>query len=97
MCVSKCNGPLCTSLHGVALHQKDRIIRGVKRLGKLLQFNIWHLRSLLGPQPDENPREYAASQLDTTRKTATRSAPIFVTRSACPHAASTTPLVIYYP
>jgi hypothetical protein len=47
----------------MALHKKDRIIGGVKGLGKLLQVIIWHLRSLLGPQPDENPREHAANQL----------------------------------
>jgi hypothetical protein len=30
----------------------------------------------------------------TTRKIATRSTPVFATRSACPHAVGTTPLVI---
>jgi hypothetical protein len=51
-------------LHGAALHQKDRVVGGVKRLGKLLQVSLWHLRSLLGPQPNENLHEHATSQLE---------------------------------
>jgi hypothetical protein len=35
--------------------------------------------------------------INTTRKTATRSAPVFAIHSACPRAADTTPLVIRYP
>jgi hypothetical protein len=42
-------------------------------------------------------RGITTGSLLTTRKKATRSAPVFVTRSACPRAAATTPLVIYYP
>jgi hypothetical protein len=64
MSVCKCNGPLGTSLNRTALHKKDRIVGGVKGLGKLLQVIIWHLRSLLGPQPNENPREHTTNQLE---------------------------------
>jgi hypothetical protein len=45
-----------------ALHKKDGVVRGVKGLGKFLQ--IWHLRLLLGPQPDKNPRKHAINQLE---------------------------------
>jgi hypothetical protein len=62
--VGERNGPLCTSLHGAALHQKDRVVRSIKRLVKLLQISLGHLHSLLGPQPDEDPREHVASQLE---------------------------------
>jgi hypothetical protein len=48
----------------VALHQKNRVVEGVKRLGKPLQVSLWHLRSLLGPQPDEDPRKRVASQFE---------------------------------
>jgi hypothetical protein len=76
---TKCNetvGKWCKNKHGAskfidtletyqaALHKKDRIVGGVKGLGKFLQIILWHLRSLLGPQPDENPRKHAANQLE---------------------------------
>jgi hypothetical protein len=37
---------------------------GVSKACKFLQIIIWHLHSFLGPQPDENAREHAASQLE---------------------------------
>jgi hypothetical protein len=64
MRIGERNGPLCTSFHGAALHQKNRVVGGVKRFGKPLQVSIWHLRSLLGPQPDKDLRKRAASQFE---------------------------------
>jgi hypothetical protein len=60
----KCNGPLGTSLLRKALHLKDGVISGVKGLGEILHVIVWHLRLLLGPQPDKNPRKNAVNQLE---------------------------------
>jgi hypothetical protein len=56
--------PLSASLHRAALHQKNRIFRGVESRGKFLRISSWHIRLFLGPQPKENPCQHATSQLE---------------------------------
>jgi hypothetical protein len=40
---------------------KDGVVSGVEGLREFLHIIIWHLRLLLGPQPDKNPRKNAVN------------------------------------
>jgi hypothetical protein len=42
---------------------KDGVFSGVESLGEFLHIIIWHLRLLLGRQPDKNPHKNAVNQL----------------------------------
>jgi hypothetical protein len=43
---------------------KDGVFSGVESLGEFLHIIIWHLRLLLGPQPNKNPRKNVVNQLE---------------------------------
>jgi hypothetical protein len=40
---------------------KDGVVSGVEGRGEFFHVIIWHLRLLLGPQPDKNPLKNAVN------------------------------------
>jgi hypothetical protein len=63
MGIGKCDSTFSTSLQRKPLQLEDGVISSIEGFGEFLQVTIQNLRLLLGPQPNEHPRQNVANQL----------------------------------